>query len=89
MIKDSSISNFIKPKTTDSARAVFFPGWLKSEKAVLIALLALAVLTWVPRLKGPLDLRWDGGVYYILGTSLAEGRGYKLLNEPGDIDAVH
>ncbi len=88
MIKDSSISNFIKPKTTDSARAVFFPGWLKSEKAVLIALLALAVLTWVPRLKGPLDLRWDGGVYYILGTSLAEGRGYKLLNEPGEIDAV-
>jgi hypothetical protein len=88
MIKDSSISNFIKPKTTDSARAVFFPGWLKSEKAVVIALLALAVLTWVPRLKGPLDLRWDGGVYYILGTSLAEGKGYKLLNEPGEIDAV-
>ena len=26
--------------------------------------------------------------YHILGTSLAEGRGYKLLNEPGDIDAV-
>jgi len=47
-----------------------------------------AVLLWVPRYAGPLDLRWDGGVYYILGTSLAEGRGYKLLNEPGDIDAV-
>jgi hypothetical protein len=50
--------------------------------------LGVAVLLWVPRYAGPLDLRWDGGVYYILGTSLAEGRGYKLLSEPGEIDAV-
>jgi hypothetical protein len=27
-------------------------------------------------------------VYYILGTSLAEGRGYRLLNEPGAIEAI-
>jgi hypothetical protein len=39
-------------------------------------------------MKGPLDLRWDGGVYYVLGTSLAEGTGYRLLNEPGEIEAV-
>ena len=26
--------------------------------------------------------------YYILGTSLAEGKGYRLLNEPGEIDEV-
>ena len=38
--------------------------------------------------RGPLDLRYDAGVYYILGTSLAEGRGYRLLNEPGAIEAV-
>jgi hypothetical protein len=37
---------------------------------------------------GPLDLRYDAGVYYILGTSLAEGRGYRLLNEPGAIQAI-
>ena len=55
---------------------------------------ALAVLTtlvavlWLPRFKGPLDLRWDGGVYYVLGTSLAEGSGYRLLNEPGEIEAI-
>jgi hypothetical protein len=39
-------------------------------------------------MRGPLDLRWDGGVYYVLGTSLAEGTGYRLLNEPGEIEAV-
>jgi len=43
---------------------------------------------WAPRLQGPLDLRYDAGAYYTLGTSLAEGRGYRLLNEPGAIEAV-
>lgn len=42
----------------------------------------------LPRLGGPIDLRWDASTYYILGTSLAEGKGYRLLNEPGDIEAV-
>ncbi|NIO07747.1 MAG: hypothetical protein GTO40_06960 [Deltaproteobacteria bacterium] len=54
----------------------------------LSVLILLSVGLWLPRLRGPLDLRWDGGVYYILGTSLAEGKGYRLLNEPGEIDAV-
>ena len=35
-----------------------------------LALAALVVATWLPRMRGPLDLRWDGGVYYVLGTSL-------------------
>jgi hypothetical protein len=48
---------------------------------------ALVLLTWLPRLDGPIDLRWDGGVYYVLGTSLASGAGYRLLNEPGEITA--
>jgi len=50
--------------------------------------LALSVAVWLPRFRGPIDLRWDGGTYYVLGTSLAEGRGYRLLNEPGEIEAV-
>ena len=54
----------------------------------LVLLLALAAGLWIPRLRGPLDLRYDAGVYYILGTSLAEGHGYRLLNEPGQIQAV-
>jgi hypothetical protein len=54
--------------------------------AALIVGLAFAL--WLPRLTGPLDLRFDAGVYYILGTSLAAGDGYRLLNEPGAPEAV-
>jgi hypothetical protein len=58
------------------------------DRWALLVLLALAILTWVPRARGPIDLRWDGSVYYVLGTSLAEGKGYRLLNEPGAIDGI-
>jgi hypothetical protein len=51
-------------------------------------LMILSAALWLPRLRGPLDLRYDSGVYYILGTSLAEGKGYRLLNEPGEIQAI-
>ncbi|HUR93165.1 MAG TPA: hypothetical protein VMY76_01185 [Gemmatimonadales bacterium] len=64
------------------------PRWRRAEWRCLAALAALAVALWLPRLRGPLDLRYDAGVYYILGTSLAEGRGYRLLNEPGAIEAI-
>jgi hypothetical protein len=49
---------------------------------------ALALLLWVPRLSGPIDLRWDAGVYYVLGTSLATGHGYRILSEPGAPEAL-
>ncbi len=53
------------------------------------AVLLLAWLAiWAPRLSGPIDLRWDAGTYYVLGTALAEGKGYRLLNEPGEIEAI-
>lgn len=61
---------------------------LRSEIVVAVVLLALVVISWLPRRSGPLDLRWDGGVYYVLGTALAQGRGYRLLNEPGEIKAT-
>ena len=64
------------------------PPWGRADWRYLTALLAVAVGLWLPRLRGPLDLRYDAGVYYILATSLAEGRGYRLLNEPGAIDAI-
>lgn len=60
----------------------------KGELALIAALLAVAVAGWIPRRHGPIDLRWDSGVYYVLGTSLAEGKGYRLLNEPGEIEAI-
>ena len=53
-----------------------------------LALFVLTLALWVPRLEGPIDLRWDAGVYYVLGTSLAQGKGYRLLSEPGEIEAV-
>jgi hypothetical protein len=58
------------------------------KERTLYAILGLLVLAlWLPRFQGPIDLRWDGGVYYVLGMSLAEGKGYRLLNEPGEIQA--
>lgn len=54
----------------------------------IVVLSILATISWIPRFRGPIDLRWDAGVYYVLGTSLAEGRGYRLLNEPGEIRAI-
>ncbi|HKV10775.1 MAG TPA: hypothetical protein VJ725_21720 [Thermoanaerobaculia bacterium] len=49
---------------------------------------ALSLLLWLPRLSGPIDLRYDAGVYYVLGTALTEGKGYRLLYEPGEIEAI-
>lgn len=53
-----------------------------------LAVFLLAVANWIPRLAGPLDLRWDAGAYYVLGTSIYEGKSYRLLNEPGEIQAI-
>ena len=68
------------------------PTWrarmLSADAVALLIVIAVAALTWLPRSKGPIDLRWDASVHYILGTSLAQGRGYRLLNEPGEIAAV-
>ena len=60
----------------------------RTRSLAFLALLVLIVAVWLPRLRGPIDLRWDGGVYYVLGTALAQGQGYRLLNEPGEIEAV-
>jgi hypothetical protein len=59
-----------------------------SDKRYLAILLGLVCLLWIPRCSGTIDLRYDGGVYYVLGTSLAQGKGYRLLNEPGEIQAI-
>jgi hypothetical protein len=65
--------------------------WHAKRRPDLIACVVLALVwlsVWAPRRSGPIDLRWDASVYYILGTALAEGKGYRLLNEPGVIEAV-
>lgn len=60
----------------------------QKDGAILFLLCTLSLLCWLPRLQGPIDLRYDGGAYYILGTSIAEGKGYRLLSEPGDINST-
>ena len=59
-----------------------------SKERSLYAILGwLVVALWLPCLQGSIDLSWDGGVYNVFGTSLAEGKGCRLLNEPGEIQA--
>lgn len=60
----------------------------RADALACAALVLLSLALCLPRLSGPLDLRYDGAVYYLLGTSLAEGRGYRLPSEPGAIEAV-
>jgi hypothetical protein len=62
--------------------------WFRIDAVIVLVLFGIVIACWLPRFSGPIDLRWDGAVYYILGTSLAEGKGYRLLNEPGEIEAV-
>jgi hypothetical protein len=64
--------------------------WRSFDRNVIyIGILIVAtILSWIPRYRGPIDLRWDAGTYYVLGTSLARGDGYRLLNEPGKIEAI-
>jgi hypothetical protein len=64
------------------------PSWGRLEWAHALLLLLVTCGHWLPRLSGPIDLRYDGGVYFVLGTSLAQGKGYRLLNEPGEIQAI-
>jgi len=68
-----------------------FEGAAMSRRAEIrhvIILIIISLVTWIPRYRGPIDLRSDAGVYYILGTAISEGKGYRLLNEPGDLRAV-
>jgi hypothetical protein len=48
----------------------------KRDAIAVLMLVGLAVLSWLPRLQGPIDLRWDASAYFVLGTSLALGKGY-------------
>lgn len=41
----------------------------------IVSVLLVTTFSWIPRRHGPIDFRWDAATYYILGTSLAEGKG--------------
>lgn len=64
------------------------PRWTRLEWCHVALLLLVTAGHWAPRLVGPIDLRYDAGVYYILGTAIAQGDGYRLLSEPGEIEGI-
>lgn len=61
---------------------------LLTDKKLIFLLMIGACVIWLPRYDSMIDLRWDGGVYYTLGESLAQVKGYRILYEPGEILAV-
>ncbi len=61
---------------------------VRPSSSYVLALVVLSCFLWMPRFRGPIDLRYDAGVYYTLGMSLAEGSGYRMLSEPGEIEAI-
>src|SRR5262245_46101614 len=85
---DTCAEEMVLPKPANLALekrgATTFLGRFWGELTVLV----LAITLWLPRLTGPIDLRWDAGVYYVLGTSLATGHGYRILSEPGSPEAL-
>ncbi|MCI0336970.1 MAG: hypothetical protein L0226_05300 [Acidobacteria bacterium] len=83
MVALTTRTQYIMARVKNSWMARF-----KKEAVILLIILGTIMVTRLPRLYGPIDITWDGGVYYILGTSLAEGKGYRLLNEPGEIEAI-
>src|SRR6188472_3759408 len=80
---DEVISNSRPPSPKSPPLRALFSGYLHFGLVV-----GLAIVLWLPRLSGPIDLRWDAGVYYVLGTSMAEGHGYRILSEPGAPEAI-
>jgi hypothetical protein len=87
-VKDGPFTNEAVPEPARIRGNERGIGELITRYAGQAVIVAIAVLLWAPRLSGPLNLRWDASTYYVLGTALAEGKGYRLLNEPGEIEGV-
>ena len=85
--RTGDLSQWTGSAVQDNAPSLHRAGW-RREAVALAGVVLLWLAVWLPRLHGPIDLRWDASTYLVLGTSLAEGKGYRLLNEPGQIEAV-
>lgn len=71
-----------------SCRTACAAFWASPDARSAVLLLLVTLALWAPRMEGCLDLRFDAGAYYITATALAQGQGYRLLCEPGEIEAV-
>src|SRR5262245_12064474 len=81
-LADEAVLGGLSPSVSLRIRSTIKRYWHWAAAATL------AILLWVPRLSGSTDQRCDAGVYYILGTPLITGHGYRLLNEPGCPEAL-
>src|SRR5437763_11813823 len=81
-------SNLSVPRVSESETRVAKAPSLRKELLPVLGILLVFVAVWLPRLHGPINFCWDASTYYVLGTALAQGEGYRLLNEPGEIHAI-
>src|ERR1700730_5174754 len=87
-MSDAYANEAVLDETTKIVRSRLSFGTAVARWWGQVVVIAIALLLWIPRLSGPIDLRWDAGVYYLLGTSLAEGHGYRIPSEPGSPEAL-
>ena len=84
----TELRTMIQDIFTKTTQDTYPPPWSLKDGIFAAILIAMVIISWIPRFSGPIDLRWDSGIYYVLGTSMAEGQGYRLLHEPGKIQAT-
>jgi hypothetical protein len=87
-MSDAYANEAVLDETTKIVRSRLSFGTAVARWWGQVVVIAIALLLWIPRLSGPIDLRWDAGVYYLLGTSLAQGHGYRIPSEPGSPEAL-
>ena len=59
-----------------------------TRSLTIAALLVLSLAIWLPRFRGPIDLRWDGDSTTSLARRWRKAVATGSLNEPGEIEAV-
>jgi hypothetical protein len=87
-MSEACTNEAVLDKTAKIARSSLSFGTVVARWWGEAVVVAIALLLWMPRLSGPIDLRYDGGVYYLLGTSLVNGHGYRIPSEPGSPEAL-
>lgn len=76
----------LPPETVRAGRMLGQSRWMRWASIGVVV--ALAAGLWTGRWQGTIDLRFDASVYYLLGTSLAKGEGYRISSEPGAPEGV-
>ena len=62
----STVSPDVPVLSAPSMSAATRRRMVSPDRLAAILVMAVSILLWIPRHAGPLDLRFDGSVYYIL-----------------------